>query len=55
MKTGIKKGKIISDADSTGAMMVYKPMTKKQEKELGEWVASRKAKATAKRSKTNSL
>jgi len=50
-----KKNKIITDVDINGAMMVYNPMTKKQEKELGEWVARRKAKATTKRSKANSL
>ena len=52
MKTATKKSKIITDADIDGPMMVYRPMTKKQEKELGEWVANRKAKNKAKLSKT---
>ena len=44
MKTATKKSKIITDSDFDGPMMVYNPMTKKQEKQLGEWVANRKAK-----------
>jgi hypothetical protein len=52
MKTTTKKSKIITDADFDGPMMVYNPMTKKQEKELGEWVANRKAKIKAKQLKT---
>ena len=52
MKTATKKRKIITDADFDGPMMIYNPMTKKQEKELIEWVANRKAKTKAKLSKT---
>jgi hypothetical protein len=51
MKTAIKKDRIITDADFEGPMMVYNPMTKKQEKELGEWVAKQKAKFKAKQLK----
>ena len=53
MKTAIKKSKIITDADVDGPMMVYNLTTKKQEKELGEWVANRKAKIKAKQLKSN--
>lgn len=42
MKTAIKKSKVIIDADFAGAMMVHNPMTKKQERELAEWVEKRK-------------
>lgn len=52
MKTVIKKGRIITDADFDGPMMIYNPMTKKQEKELGEWVAKQKAKFKARELKT---
>jgi hypothetical protein len=45
MKTSTKKSKIITDADINGPMMVFNPMTKKQEKELAEWVEKSKAKA----------
>lgn len=51
MKTATKKGKIITEADFDGPMMIYSPMTKKQEKELGEWVAERKAKRKIKQQK----
>lgn len=47
MKTSIKKGKIINEADIDGPMMIHNPMTKKQEKKLGEWVADRKNKRKA--------
>ncbi len=52
MKTAIKKGRIITDADFDGPMLIYNPMTKKQEKELGEWVAKQKAKFKARELKT---
>ena len=55
MKTVTKKDRIIIDADINGPMMIYNPMTKKQEKEVAEWVAKRKAKLTTKRPKSNSL
>jgi hypothetical protein len=52
MKTAIKKDKIITDADFEGPMMIYNPMTQKQEKELGEWVAKQKAKLKNKQLKS---
>ncbi len=52
MKTAIKKDKIILDANIEGPMMIYKPMTEKQEKELGQWVAQRKLKLQTKQLKS---
>ena len=48
MKTVKKKDKIISDADIEGPMMIYNPLIKTQEKELGQWVAERKLKLKTK-------
>jgi hypothetical protein len=43
MKTTTKKEKIITDTDFEGPMMVYNPMTKKQEHEIAQWVKDQKA------------
>ena len=53
MKTVSKKGKIITETDFDGAMMVYIPTSKKKEKELAEWVADSKTKNKAKQSKSS--
>ena len=53
MKTIAKKGKTITETDFDGTMMVYTPTTKKQEKELADWVAGSKAKNKAKQSKSS--
>lgn len=45
MKTSTKKNKTVTEIDFEGAMMVHNPITKKQEKELAEWVADRKVKS----------
>lgn len=53
MKLRTKKNKIITETDFEGGMMVHNPITKKQEKEVGEWVADRKAKSKAVLPKSN--
>ncbi len=53
MKTKTLTNKQLNELESNikGPMMVYNPMTKTQEKELGEWVAKHKAETKAKRTK----
>lgn len=53
MKTKTLTNKQIGELEASvqGPLMVYNPMTKQQEKELGEWVAKSKAELKVKHGK----
>ena len=54
MKTKVLTNKQMTELEANvkGPMMVYNPMSKQQEKELGEWVANHKTETKAKKAKT---